>query len=356
MTRFLIPGLRRSLTAASAFLRMGHFWKLAWDLAVGKDRSMKRRRLLLLGFAAATLSIIPATGDDALVDPGVPLPDQGRILFLGDSITHAGGYMAYVETFVRLAEPGKDRVFINAGLPSETVSGLSEEGHADGKFPRPDLHERLDRVLKAVRPEVVFACYGMNDAIYQPLDVERFRAFREGILRLREKVKAAGAEIIHLTPAAYDAVPVGSDPANYDKVLRQYGEWLIEGRKEGWQVIDVHGAMNAALKEQRKGDGAFTFAKDGVHPDDAGHRVMARAVLAGLGLEAPPEIIRSSQEQALFDLVAERQLVRRDAWLSEAKHLRPGIQDGLPVAKAEAKAAGLGERIEKLLAEIAPRE
>jgi len=31
---------------------------------------------------------------------------------------------------------------LNLGLPSETVSGLSEPNHAGGAFPRPDLHER----------------------------------------------------------------------------------------------------------------------------------------------------------------------------------------------------------------------
>jgi hypothetical protein len=40
---------------------------------------------------------------------------------------------------------------IDAGPPSETVSGLSEEGHAGGQFPRPDLVERLTRVLAVTK-------------------------------------------------------------------------------------------------------------------------------------------------------------------------------------------------------------
>ena len=50
---------------------------------------------------------------------------------------------------------------------------MSEEGHAGGKFPRPDLHERLDRALPKTKPDLVFACYGMNDGIYLPLDEAR---------------------------------------------------------------------------------------------------------------------------------------------------------------------------------------
>ena len=37
------------------------------------------------------------------------------------------------------------------------------------KIPRPDLHERLERVLTQTKPDLVFARYGMNDGIYLPL-------------------------------------------------------------------------------------------------------------------------------------------------------------------------------------------
>ena len=68
--------------------------------------------------------------------------DTKQILFLGNSITYSGEYLAYVETVYRLNHPDRKLDWLNLGLPSETVSGLSEEGHAGGAFPRPDLHER----------------------------------------------------------------------------------------------------------------------------------------------------------------------------------------------------------------------
>src|SRR5690349_15538230 len=104
-------------------------------------------------------------------------PKVMRAIFLGDSITHSGLYVSLVEAYFVSRYPNRAIEFINVGLPSETVSGLSEEGHAGGQFPRPDLHERLERVLTAIKPDLVFACYGMNDGIYMPLDEERFRKF-----------------------------------------------------------------------------------------------------------------------------------------------------------------------------------
>ncbi len=83
-----------------------------------------------------------------------------RILFLGDSITHAGEFVNMIEMQLRLQSVDPMPELVNAGLPSETCSGLSEPDHP---FPRPDVHERLDRALAAVKPVVVVACYGMND-------------------------------------------------------------------------------------------------------------------------------------------------------------------------------------------------
>src|SRR5215216_1992441 len=123
-----------------------------------------------------------------------------RILFLGDSITYSGEYVSYVEASLRTQFPEREFDIIDVGLPSETVSGLSEPGHAGGKFPRPDLHERLERVLAKSKPDLVFACYGMNDGIYLPFADERFRKFVDGITRLHARVVATGAGIIPVTP------------------------------------------------------------------------------------------------------------------------------------------------------------
>ena len=66
-----------------------------------------------------------------------PLAGVHRIVFLGDSITYSGQYVEYIETYLRTSQPALRCEFLDLGLPSETVSGLSEPGHAGGAFPRP---------------------------------------------------------------------------------------------------------------------------------------------------------------------------------------------------------------------------
>jgi hypothetical protein len=132
---------------------------------------------------------VAASDDD---DPQTLLQRSRRIVFLGDSITAAGQYVAYFDAWLISRREAQAPTVIDAGLPSETVSGLSEEGHAGGQFPRPDLAERLKWVLAITKPDLVIACYGINCAIYEPFDEERFQKYQEGIQRLKSQVESAG--------------------------------------------------------------------------------------------------------------------------------------------------------------------
>src|SRR5690606_17748012 len=142
--------------------------------------------------AIACLLLTAASVTAQPKDQRVELSDAKQILFLGNSITYAGDYVTLFESFYLTPNPASTAEVINVGLPSETVSGLSEPGHADGAFPRPWLFSRLNSVLEKTQPDVVFACYGMNDGIYLPFDEERFTAYKVGMERLRAELKRAG--------------------------------------------------------------------------------------------------------------------------------------------------------------------
>ena len=269
-----------------------------------------------------------------------------RIVVLGDSITYGGGWM--LPLIAWLEADGSTADVINMGLSSETVSGLSEEGHAGGKFPRPDLAERLDRVLRVARPDLVIACYGMNCGIYKPLDEARFAKFKEGMQRLHDAVEKSGAKIIHLTPPVYDQRPDKPGPAgtvDYEAVLAEYSKWLLSKRADGWVVIDVHGPRKELLAAARAKDPAAVFAPDTVHPNESGYAAIARAVFRGLGDETAAAAESPAEFAAFLPEVKRRMEILRDAYLSAAGHLRPGVATGLPLGEAEEKARAITESI-----------
>ncbi len=276
-----------------------------------------------------------------------------QVVFLGDSITYSGAYVETIEAYVVTRFPERAVEFIDVGLPSETVSGLSEDGHAGGQFPRPDLHERLDRVLAQLKPDWVIACYGMNDGIYLPFDEGRFAKFREGIQRLRDKCAAAGAKILHVTPPTFDEVK-GGHPG-YSNTLDRYSDWLLGQRSAGWDVVDLHGPMNRYLAEQRRKDPSFFLAGDGVHCGDVGHWIIARQILLHLGAkdladaDGPKAMLAAYPSgDALLKLIEQRQRMMKDTWLTTIGHQRPGMSKGLPLAEAQARAEKVSAQIKKL--------
>ncbi|MEQ1906949.1 MAG: SGNH/GDSL hydrolase family protein, partial [Pirellulaceae bacterium] len=297
-----------------------------------------------------------------------------RIVFLGDSITYSGEYIAMVEAALRVQDPDRVFEFLGLGLPSETVSGLSEPGHAGGKFPRPDLHERLERLLEKTKPDLVIACYGMNCGIYHPYSDDRFEAYRAGIRRLRDKVQSANAKLILLTPPVFDPVPISAQtlPAGetvyrqpyrgYNQVLDLYASWIMAAQTEGWQAIDTHTPMNAFLADKRKTDPTFTVAPDGVHMNSAGHWLVAREIIRMLGVNR----VDTSAENVvdgfaavgeiapILEKIKTRQKVLSDSWLTEVGHLRPGMSKGRPVAEATELAKNLNAEIKDLAKKISP--
>jgi lysophospholipase L1-like esterase len=294
---------------------------------------MARFPLFLVVFAFAT----PASAQDAKSLAG------RRVVFLGDSITQAGGYIGFVSHHLETKYPKLDFDFLGLGLASETLSGLSEDGHAGGKFPRPCLFERLGRVLEKAKPDIVVACYGMNDGIYLPFDADRFGKFKDGVGKLIDQSRAAGAKrIVLVTPPIYDFAAKPGD-FNYDSVLAEYAKWEKELKRPGVEVIDLHAPMRAARDARTE-----PFSKDKVHPGDDGQFFIARTILSAFGEKAMSDSPAAVRADPVFKLVEEKRRARSAAWMKHIGYTRETTVKPQPLGTAEADVAKLQEKIDAL--------
>ncbi len=307
----------------------------------------KKHSYRVIAVNTVGLKSIPSA-EATLVDAGRDARDvdalaSKRVVFLGDSITQAGGYVAFVTYYLEKLHPKKDFDIISLGLASETLSGLSEEGHASGKFPRPCLFERLGRVLEKAKPEVVFACYGINDGIYQPLDKERFASFQKEVTKLIDQCQENGVRQIFLvTPPIYDMVPK-KDEFNYDTVLAEYAKWETSLKVPGVQVIDLHTAMRKARDARTE-----PFSKDKVHPGDDGHLLIAKTILAALGVKSMDEMLATVKADPLFKLVEQKRGMRSAAWMRHIGYTREKTVKPEPLGTTEADVAKIQEKIDSL--------
>lgn len=295
--------------------------------------------LPLFGSLARTAPLQAAEATGASVDS---LAGK-KTVFLGDSITQAGGYVSFTAYYLAKQFPQQDFDIYGLGLSSETVSGLSEPNHAGGAFPRPCLSERLGRLLERVKPEVVFACYGMNDGIYLPLDEERFAAFKDGVAQLIEHCQASGVKDIFLvTPPIFDFSPQDGE-FNYDSVLQEYAAWEMSLNIPGVHAIDLHSAMRTARDARTE-----VYSKDHVHPGDEGHLLMAKTILNAFRIQVPDETLATIQADPLYKQIDLLRRHRSAQWMQHIGYTRERTVEPQPLGETEVEAAKIREKIDTL--------
>lgn len=242
-------------------------------------------------------SVSPAVADEAAKEAYVPraplkkldLQDGDSFVFLGDSITHQCLYTQYVEDFFYQRMPHIRLKFHNSGVGGARAW---------------DALARFDEDVAAYKPKYVSILLGMNDGTYQSYDQATFDAFHRDMTTVVEKIVAAGATPLLMTPTMYDSRASRMFPrkgrtysegllTQYNAVLTYYGTWLREVAAEnGYGFVDMWGPLNNLTIAARKTDPSFTIIKDAIHPDAPGQAVMAVAMIDDLGLKAPLSNIR----------------------------------------------------------------
>jgi lysophospholipase L1-like esterase len=258
-------------------------------------RGWDARGLPLCGLLLVVLSAAVVRGEQP---KPLPFASGERILILGDSITQDGRYVDLLTAYLWAAYPERDLAIFNAGLSSETVSGITEPVHP---YPRPNVLDRVKTALAISDPDWVLVCYGMNDGIYHPIEPRIREAYADGMRRLLSEIAAGNARAILLTPPVFDAEAPAvrqrlrdaaeEEPYGYRKPYVKYDATLeelsqiargLESDPRVERVIDVHAATERFLRAAKAADDAFAYG-DGVHPPLSGHAAMATAVLVGLG-------------------------------------------------------------------------
>ena len=319
-----------------------------------------RRQLYLAFILLLSSSLFFAQDNQSILLSGK------RILILGDSITMDGTYVSFMEYYLESLYPNKKFDIISIGLGGETTCGLTEPGH----FKRPCVFSRLDSALSKIKPKLVFACYGMNDGLYNPQSPKRFQAYKDGILKLIKKIKESGAKVIILTPPVFDPLHIQgkvlmdnekgytySKPYyKYDNVLADYSKWIMSLKIKDVQTIDIHSPMKEYLLKRHKADPKFFINKDGIHPTPFGHLFMTNIILDKIGIpvsikDLDNEFKRDTSD-TLFKLINKQRQIRSKGWLEYIGYTARKTVKINNIEPTEKKVRELQKQIDKLKLEI----
>lgn len=201
--------------------------------------------------------------------------DGDRIAFYGDSITDNGEYTKLVETYVVTRFPKWNVRFFNAGVGGDQVSG-GWMGPIDDRLPR-DLFGR--------KPTLVTVMLGMNDAGYREFQQPLLDNFNKGYRYILDQFKKEipKARVWLIKPSPYDDVTRGSTiPGGYNSVLLRYSDAVGQMAQEyGHWTVDFNFPVADALYRAYSAnpEASTRLISDRVHPSNAGHLIMAAALL-----------------------------------------------------------------------------
>jgi lysophospholipase L1-like esterase len=178
---------------------------------------------------------------------------------LGDSVTgiyyHTGGRRAWPELLqmgLQRALPGRDVSVINAGISGNTV--------ADGLA-------RLQRDVLDHQPQIVTISFGLND-----LARSGEGPFRDGLLELVRRIRAAGAEPVLCTPNA--VIDTAGRP---EQKLQQFCQVIRDVATV--QQVAFCDVQQAGLKLRERAPQTWRMTmSDAIHPNLDGHRLLAETV------------------------------------------------------------------------------
>ncbi len=183
-----------------------------------------------------------------------PAPDEERVVFMGNSITES--WTPYFASMF----PGKP--YINRGIGGQTT---------------PQMLVRFRQDVIALKPKVVVILAGTNDIVGNtgPASLEMIE---NNLTSMVELAKTNGIRVVlaSVLPAyTYSWRPEVLQPWKTIVVLNQ---WMRDyARNHGEVYLDYHSSMVDERLGLRK-----DLSADGVHPNEAGYRIMAPLTVSAI--------------------------------------------------------------------------
>lgn len=211
------------------------------------------------------------------------LPERGLVVFVGDSITWQGHFTDLIAGAFLRRRPGRELGFENRGLRGDTAGGALE---------------RLGRDVLSLDPAAVVVLLGANDAGHRGFQRGLLRAYLENMERIVRRVRSeSDAAVVLVTPLCVAPGAPGAQRTNRMLGAMAGGLRALSARMRV-SLVDLHPFFCRKLDEAARMVPPVTLMADRLHPDPAGHLVIAHFLLdrldphpspAGLTLHDGPE-------------------------------------------------------------------
>lgn len=212
-----------------------------------------------------------------------PFKDGDRVVFLGNSITHAGYYESYIWLYYMTHFPDRKVHVFNGGSGGDVVG---------------NMNARFEDDILRMDPNIVILTFGMNDSgYYGSEDPKQSKERVEKSLHDFELIQQKIKNHPEITPIIMSSSPYDETQKakrNIFKGKTKTMEKIVAFQKKaakenGWGYVDLFYPMTAINLKQQSIDSAYSIlGPDRIHPGKGGHLVMAALFLKNQGLAGKP--------------------------------------------------------------------
>lgn len=206
------------------------------------------------------------------------------VVFIGDSITEQRLYTALVESYLLTRFPDWKLTFRNSGWSGDTMNFRLRGGPENG----------FKRDILPLKPALALINFGMNDARLGESNITAYTAYTRQLVAALTNI---GSRIVLLTPSPEERYEPGQPGGSaYNTLLRKYADALAAVSEEtGMPLVNQLEPFISCIESGRQAGvlGAAADPRlipDGIHPNPAGHLVMAASILKGM--KAPALVSR----------------------------------------------------------------
>jgi hypothetical protein len=287
-------------------------------------------RCLVVVIGLAVFGSAGLRAEDAAPTPAVPPGDflfqnvSQPVLFIGDDATAQRMFTTLIETYTLSRFPDWKITFRNVGWEGDKMR------FAGIRAPSGDQAIRRD--IEAFHPQAVLANYGSTDSLSGEAGLQQFIVGVNVLARDLPRVGIKRAAFLSVVPReGYDAGQPGGSKDNL--TLQKFADGMEHQFPIGWQngvefmrqhpkgpevpqlqnglFIDLFNPLLSLIDGARKsgalspdgslGDKTLRLMPDGIHPNWAGHLVIAATILTGL--HAPDVVSAATLDASAHSVV-----------------------------------------------------
>jgi len=212
--------------------------------------------------------------------PAIELKDgDNRIVFLGDGLVEQAQFSGYIETRLASRFPDRRLICSNLGWSGDDVWGSARTAG----YQNPAKIERLKKETSALKPDIIFVGYGLDESFAGP---EGLAGFVEGYNQLLAILEKLTPRLVLLSPPfAEDLGRPLPDQVEHNRDAEQYTAAIKAIADERHlPFVDLY----HPLVEAKRANPAVRLTHNGILLNESGYWIAAMEIEKQLGLSAGP--------------------------------------------------------------------